>query len=426
VVAVAAALGAAVVAAVLVLTGGTDRVAEQASPPAALPERPPADPGAPAPTPAPAPGQPPEPADPAEPVEPVVPAEPVVPVACPAEVSEAICDAAAFVQREAGRAFHRFPTVELEDDAGFRARLLADFDEGVEDLEALGATLTAMGMIDPGTDVVAAVADLLSVAVVGFYDPETEELVVRGGELTPYTRIVVVHELVHALDDQWFELHRPEYEERDDEVGFGFLAVLEGHAGVIEDRYRQALSPAEQRQAVQEEIQLVMQAGIDVFALPPVLLELLVAPYGPGQRLVERILAEQGPDGLAAAFADPPTTSSQVLHPELYFAREPAVEVPAPPADGEVVDEGVVGELVLGLWLGSAEVATGWGGDRYVTWRQGSGWCFRTDVVMRTEADLARLRAAVERWVAQAPDRRTVQPLDPADLPTPGLRATGC
>ena len=38
--------------------------------------------------------------------------------------------------------------------------------------------------------------------VVGFYDPVTKVLKVRGTDLTPYRREVIAHELTHALDDQ--------------------------------------------------------------------------------------------------------------------------------------------------------------------------------------------------------------------------------
>ena len=75
--------------------------------------------------------------------------------------------------------------------------------------------------------------------VVGFYDPETDELVVRGAALTPYVRTTIAHELVHALDDQHLDLDRPEYDEADDEIGFGFSSVVEGNARRVENAYRE-------------------------------------------------------------------------------------------------------------------------------------------------------------------------------------------
>ena len=78
---------------------------------------------------------------------------------------------------------------------------------------------------------------LLEAGVLGFYDPETDELVVRGGDLSPMTRQTIAHELTHALDDQWFDLAKAEYEQSDDEVGFGVAALAEGNARRIDKLY---------------------------------------------------------------------------------------------------------------------------------------------------------------------------------------------
>jgi hypothetical protein len=336
-----------------------------------------------------------------------------------------ICEAADFVQRETGRAFLEFPDVELADDEAFQQRLLDAVAEDLPELEGFGRTLRAVGLLEPQVDLIDAVSELFAVGVVGFYEPTEDVLVVRGTDFTPYTRIVIVHELVHALDDQWFDIDRSHYDDATGEIAFGFSALVEGHASVIDDRYRSARPQGEQAEAVQEELQLVIGSGVDLTALSPVLIELLGAPYLLGAPLVERILDEGGTDALAEAFADPPTTSEQVLHPDRYLAREPAIEVPAPAAEGEVVDDDVMGEYGVGLWLGDAAAAEGWGGDRYVTWRDGAGdgWCTRMDLVMDTEEDLAEVRSAFERWAGDGP-RRTVDDATVGD--SPAVRVTGC
>ena len=57
--------------------------------------------------------------------------------------------------------------------------------------------------------------------VYAFYNPEDEELVVRGSHIGPYERSVIAHELVHALDDQHFDLDR-KFEDSKDESSLGF------------------------------------------------------------------------------------------------------------------------------------------------------------------------------------------------------------
>lgn len=422
---VAALLGALVVVVGVLLWSGRDGDDSASPPPSTAPAPPSTDPP---PTDGPDGGEAEEP-PPADPpgngggaVPPGTPA--VDPLPCPAEVTAAVCEAADFVQRQTGRAFQQFPVVELEPDDAFQRRLLDTIAPDLPGVVAYGQTLAALGLLDPDLDMRATLEDLYTAGVVGYYEPATDVLVVRGTEPTPYTRIVIVHELVHALDDQWFDVDRPHYDEESSEVAFGFATLVEGHARAIDERYRASLTQAERRRALQEEFQLVLGSDVDVFSLPAVLVEQLGAPYELGAPLVEDLLERGGVDALTAAFGDPPRTSEQVLDLEKYHAREPAIDVPAPPADGEIVEDDVLGRYALGQWLdGDDAAADGWGGDRYVTWTDGDASCTRIDLVMDTPGDLGELRTAVDRWAGDA-RRRTVEDITVAGQP--GLRATGC
>src|SRR5437588_512232 len=79
-------------------------------------------------------------------------------------------------------------------------------------------------------DLGAAESSLLSNGVAGFYDPTSKTLVVRGEKPTPYVRQVLVHELTHALQDQYFSINRPDLDRADDERGDGLLGLSEGDA----------------------------------------------------------------------------------------------------------------------------------------------------------------------------------------------------
>jgi hypothetical protein len=244
--------------------------------------------------------------------------------------------------------------------------------------------------------------------VVGFYDPETAELVVRGAALTPYVRTTIAHELVHALDDQHFDLDRPDYDDADDEVSFGFSALVEGDARRIQNAYRESLSEGERAEADAEE--LAIGGDVDVGEIPFVLVDLIGAPYSLGEMLVGDIVDRGGEEALAAAFADPPRTSEQVLDPSRYAAREPAVDVPRPETDGEVVSEGQVGQLMIFLVLAEAlgsddalAAAQGWGGDWGVAWRNGDRSCVTATFVGDDGAETEAMREGFDRWVEDAP-----------------------
>nr|MDQ3294048.1 hypothetical protein [Actinomycetota bacterium] len=328
-----------------------------------------------------------------------------------ADFDALIAEIQAFVSAERGLPFLRPVTVELAADEDFEARLLADFEEDEAELRVQGQVLEAVGLLEPGTDIVDAFRALLGAGVVGFYDPETDELVVRGTGASPYVRTVIAHELVHALDDQHFELHRPALEDVDDETGAGFTGLVEGDARQVEDAYRATFTDEEEAAASAEELEL----GSDprIFDVPIALLESLQAPYTLGPGLITA-LREAGDQALLdAAFAAPPVSTEQLLAPETFVAGQLPVPVTAPAADGEVIDAGVLGALGLAQILGLGPVLNpgpidpailGWGGDRYVAWVDGNGLpCLRAAIVGDTPTDTDELRDALSDWADDPP-----------------------
>lgn len=328
------------------------------------------------------------------------------PQAGDAELEAVVAEIAAFVEEERGLEFEVDPVVELLDEGAFQDRLLADEEEDEAELLDLQDELRALGLIDDDVDISTALDDLLGQGVLGFYDPETGELVVRAGDITPLARITIAHELVHALDDQHFDLDRPEYDDALSEVSTGFSAVVEGNASRIDEAYRQTLSSDERSAADDEEAQLA--AGLDP-DIPLVLLQLLQLPYELGPVLVDALLEEGGQEALDAAFEAPPTTSDQLLDPQRYLDGEDALEVPAPEADGEVIYEGAFGVLSLLLVLGPQDPAVqravdGWGGDAYVVWREDDRTCARANLVGDTDEDTEEIAEALSAWAAQQDD----------------------
>jgi hypothetical protein len=302
--------------------------------------------------------------------------------------------------------------VELADDAAFQARLLEDFEDGADDIADVEVFYKALGLLEPEADLLEELRRIYSAGVLGFYDPESDELVVRGTSLTPYVRKTIVHELVHALDDQHFDLDRDdEYDERKDELSLGFTAVVEGNARRIEQQWIEEQPEDVQAQAQAEE--RAFADGIDIDAFPEILLFQIGAPYELGKVFVDSIVGERGERAVDAALEDPPTTSEQVLFPPLYSARELRVEVPVPPADGDIVDDGVVGAL---FWFGlfttddapvppsdAFAAIQGWGGDWAVTWQDGDAACVRIDVVGDTQEDTDELETAMRAWASESP-----------------------
>lgn len=307
-----------------------------------------------------------------------------------------------FTSEARGLPFLRPVRVTLLRDDAFRDRLEAEQAEGAEeDLEELRTTqrvLQGLGLLEDDVDLEAALESLFGDAVAGFYDSEKDDLVVRGEALTVGVRVTLVHELTHALLDQHFDIQRDDLHDRDDEASTGFQGLVEGDAVRIERLYLDSLTPAQRKRAELEEASA--GAGIDP-DLPQVVLQLVAFPYLIGPEFAAAV-HEEGQERLDAAYVEPPTTSEQLLHPEVFLSGQPIVPVETPKADGKEIDQGVMGELVLLLVLNASgtsgqRAAEGWGGDRYIAWEDGDDTCVRVTIATDSPQDDAELRQALDR-----------------------------
>jgi hypothetical protein len=331
---------------------------------------------------------------------------PTAPPPSKAELDRVVAELQRFVEGARGLAFKQPVAVTLLDDAAFRARLAEDEDEeeDKEEVETTTKVLQALKLLEDDVDLEEEAEALFGDAVLGFYDPEKNDLVVRGVALTPGVRSTLVHELTHALQDQWFELDRDDLDERDDEASTAFDSLVEGDAVRIEQAYTRTLPPETGREAFEE-------TSGDYDDVPKVLLQSIAFPYEFGPRFVGELVELGGNPRVDEAFRHLPETSEQIMHPQAYLQGDGLAVVPEPSADGEVFDRGVVGEFGLVLILDPAldgpelgRAVTGWDGDRYVAWEKGDEVCVRADVLMESAAHARELREALEEWADEVGD----------------------
>ena len=342
-----------------------------------------------------------------------------------------VTEVARFVEATRGHPFREQVRVDLVDDALFTQMLLADFGSGIDDIRTTEITLKALGILPPGADLVSEVQGSMQAGVIGFYDPGTTQLVIRGTDLTAFTRTTLAHELTHALDDQWFELDRPALATAGADARFGFQALVEGTASWVEEAWTESRSPTERAAATTEAREFGRNMVVGDHSVAVV--QIVQSPYVLGLAFIESITTTGGTDAIDRAFATPPISSEQVIHPEKYAAGEMPIEVPSPPSDGPVITDETLGELdltaVLSTSLAPAIARTageGWGGDRYVVWRSASGAsCIRLDVVGDTPTDSAAITDAFRRWAAAQP-RQLVPGADVMTPTTGTTRLTSC
>ena len=279
-----------------------------------------------------------------------------------------------------------------------------------------------IGVIPPDADLHEAYRTFLTGEVVGFYDPETGELVYLGsGDLGFTERLTLAHELTHALDDQTFDLTRLDalVGACQDERAAAALGLIEGSA-----QYFSAASMTENPDlSLSDLIDAIAQAAAGGSApegVPPFLYAISIWPYTDGMSYVGTLAGMGGTDAVDRAFERLPVSTEQVIHPDRYPSDRPtAVDVPdltgALGAGWGDLDAMTIGEewlramLALHLDGGVADAAAaGWDGGVYRAFTDG------TDVVvaMRTDwdstEDAAAFASALEDWSAAGGSHPTI------------------
>jgi hypothetical protein len=291
-----------------------------------------------------------------------------------AELDQVVEDVSAFVESERGLEFTGDVELTVLNRTDFEERVRATFDEEAKafdrSIRQLTALRQALGIWDPVDDPVVLMRQLVTEGSIGFYDPETEEMVIGATELSPLLESTLAHELTHALDDQHFDLERPDLDLVTDESGLAFRAVAEGDASRVQRAYEATFSDDELQAMADESEQL--SADADLAGLPPIFAIEQEFVYEGGRSFVQTLFEEGGNRAVNDALREPPTTSEQVMEPETFLSGLPHNRLDAPPSDGEPIASGEVGQLTLGSLASFEEEASTpapeWNGDSYVLW----------------------------------------------------------
>ena len=242
-----------------------------------------------------------------------------------------------------------------------------------EKAEADERTLAAFDLLPPRSGLRALRARLLEDNVAGFYDerPGRKRLYAISDQrtLTPANQLVLAHELRHALQDQYTDLHGtvPAGVGDFDDRRMAFVSLLEGDATLVMERFLLRRLPG-----LPETMGDLGAWGLPANLMPgvpQVLQDQLVLPYLVGRDFARALFQRGGWPALREAWSRPPRSTEQVLHPEKYFAAEGArpLDLGTAPAGSRLVNEGVLGELLTRTLLGpgSEGAAAGWGGDAF-------------------------------------------------------------
>ncbi len=187
-----------------------------------------------------------------------------------------------------------------------------------------------------------------------------------------------------ALQDQHFNWRERVSSMAREDRHAAFLALAGGDAALTALSVNTGEDSANQP-AAKLLLSAQIAAEIDKLAaaLPNYLRRQLTLPYRAGSQFVYWAFKARGSVGVNGLYAEPPLTTSEILHPEKYFIEHAAPLRFFPAAllrrfkDAPIVDRSLGEDCIAGLLSGAHEeksaeaTAAGWRGDQLLAFRDG-------------------------------------------------------
>jgi len=270
-----------------------------------------------------------------------------------------------------------------------RAHIIEEMNDDKDAAEryAGARSAEAFGLLPKGFDLDSFMIDLLTEQIAGLYDPKAHEFYVADWIHIEDQRMVMAHELTHALEDQHFQIEgwvkaaRP-----NDDSELARESVLEGSAMVAMVEYLLQGSGRSLQDLPDIDPAMLIGDMAETPLLkkaPPFLKDALIFPYIDGLTFSAAILKPSGWPALAGIFTKPPVSTQQILHPALYTSGKVPPPISLPPMekafgpDWAKLEENVMGEFgwkeVLKQFLGEPRgktLSAAWDGDRYIVYEQ--------------------------------------------------------
>ena len=249
------------------------------------------------------------------------------------------------------------------------------------------ASLRAFGLVSKDFDLGSFLVSFYAEQAAGFYDPPTKTMYIADWIPADMQRMVLAHELTHALQDQNFNLEQyMKAVKKDSDAEAARQAVVEGYATAAMFQSMLGETPLSSVPNFSAMLSPLIQKSMSefpVFSKAPFFFRLqALFPYIQGAGLIEKGLIRGGWNSLNELFTSPPTSTKDIYQPDIYFnhASLPVIQLPRKtPLDSvrgfKFVDEDIMGQLgfneLLGQFLSEGKAAADcadWMGDRYIVY----------------------------------------------------------
>jgi Zn-dependent peptidase ImmA (M78 family) len=222
--------------------------------------------------------------------------------------------------------------------------------------------LRRLGLLREDEDPIQIQLKFLEQGIAGYFNPKTKRFYVIDGLTGDGQRPTILHELVHALEDQYIDLEKTQKAlEKDGDRLFALKCLIEGSAEHARLQYQKE-HPDIARLAMREQTTSKSAAEMQrILATVPALLILpTLLQYQTGPAFVSRAVGAEYAKGMERLYADPPVSEEQVLHPSKYLgaARDLPRRITWPADLAATLGAGwkgheasPVGELDFALWM---------------------------------------------------------------------------
>lgn len=260
------------------------------------------------------------------------------------------------------------------------------------------ALYRALGLVQPSTQVdLEAMVQLVAANIAGFYDPQDKTTYVISDleNMSVDERVTMAHEYAHALQDQYFDLtaYRDRIHTTDQDLAM--MALPEGDATIVMALYLYDNTTTGEWDYLAYRAQFADRTVITATGVSTRTTEIVYFPYVRGAQFALALMMDsQGWDGVNRAYANPPQSTAQILHPAQFANHTKPAPVSLPDLSlalgqdwSPAIQADTLGEFVTSVHLDeflhdrdlAQKAAEGWRGDSFTLWqapgdRQAFAW----------------------------------------------------
>ena len=218
-------------------------------------------------------------------------------------------------------------------------------------------TMEKFGLLPKDYPLEQTLVKVLTEQIAGLYDPDSQEFFIADWTSPADERMVMSHELTHALQDQHFHIDKwSDAAKPNDDAELARDAVIEGSAMAAMLDY-QLGGKGSIRDLGDFDPAMLMgdtDSSPELSKAPKVLQDELLFPYLAGTKFTQKVLkASSGWPDFPKVFEKPPVSTQQIMHPEMYLQGvvPPKIKLPETAglisADWKKLDENDMGEFGL-------------------------------------------------------------------------------